>query len=81
MCHAPATGPNGNQDGLDPISKFLARQPSSVHEAEIVNFSQFHLETFKQLVRGIVQVRIAELHVEPLAGEFDRATPSINSEQ
>ena len=48
---------------------------------EIVNFPQFHLEAFEQFVCGVVQLRVAELHVKPLAGEFDGATPSINSEQ
>jgi|HubBroStandDraft_2_1064218.scaffolds.fasta_scaffold632777_2 hypothetical protein len=81
MCDSPAADPNGNQDGLEPISKFLARHPSGVHKTEIVNFPQFHLETFEQFVRGVVQLRVAELHVKPLAGEFDGATPSMNSEQ
>jgi hypothetical protein len=81
MGDSPAAGPDGNQQRLEPVSKYVARQPSRVHQLEIVDASQFNLETFKQFVCGVVQLRVAELHVKPLAGEFDRATPSINSEQ
>ena len=56
MCDAPATDPDGNQDRLESLSKILARQPSGVHEPEIVNASQFHLEALKQFVCVVVQV-------------------------
>ena len=81
MCDSPAAGPDRNKERLEPISKFLARQPSCVHQAEIVNASQFHLETLEQFVCGIVQLRIAVFHVKPLAGKFDRAARSVYSEQ
>jgi hypothetical protein len=81
MCDSPATSSDGNQEPLQPISKILARQPGRIHQPEIVNASQFQLETFEQFVCGVVQLRVAELHVQPLAGEFDRTTPSIDSEQ
>ena len=50
MCDSPAAGPDGNQERLEPISKNLARQPSRVHQPEIVNASQFKLETFKKFL-------------------------------
>jgi len=68
MCDSPAAGPDRNQERLEPVSKFLARQPGCVHEPEVVNASQFYLETLEQFVCGIVQPRIAELHIKPLAG-------------
>jgi hypothetical protein len=81
MCDSPAAGPDRNQERFEPITKFLAGQPSCVHQPKVVNASQFNLETVEQFVCGIVQLRVAELHIKPLAGEFDRAAPSINSEQ
>jgi hypothetical protein len=81
MYDSPAAGPDRNQERLEPISKYFARQPSRVNQPEIVNASQFNLQTFEQFVCGVVQLRVAELHVKPLAREFDRATSSINSEQ
>ncbi len=56
MCDSPATGPDGNQDRLESLSKILARKPSGVHQPEIVNPSQFNLEAFKQFLRVVVQV-------------------------
>jgi hypothetical protein len=79
MCDSPATGPDGNQDRLKSLSKILARQPSGVHQPEIVNAS--HLEALKQFLSVVVHVGVAVFHVKPLAGEFDRADPSVNSEQ
>ena len=81
MCDSPAAGADGNQKRLKLISKYLGRQPCSIHQPEIVNATEFHFETLKQFVRGAVQLRVAELHVKPLARQFDRATPSINSER
>jgi len=81
MCDSPAAGADRNQERLYPISKYLARQPSRIHQQEIVNASQFNLETLEKFLRGVVQLRVAELHVKSLTREFDRATPSINSEQ
>jgi len=81
MCDSSAAGPNRNQNWLELIFKYLGRQPGCIHQPEIVNATEFHFETLKQLVRGVIQLRIAELHVQPLAREFDRATLSINSEQ
>jgi hypothetical protein len=81
MCDSPAAGADGNQKRLELISKYLGRQPGCIHQPEIVNTAQFHFETLKQFLRGVVQLRVAELHVKPLAREFDRAAPSINSEQ
>jgi len=71
MCDSPATGPDGNQERLQPISKILARQPGRIQQPEIVNTSQFQLKTLKKFVCGIVQLRVAELHVKPLAREFN----------
>ena len=71
MCDSPAAGADGNQERLQAISKILARQPSCIHQSEIVNATEFRLETFEQFVCGIVQQRVAELHVQPLAREFD----------
>lgn len=81
MRNSPTAGPDSNQDGLEPISKYLTREPSRVHQAEILNASQFNLETLKQFVCGVVEVRVAELHVKPLAREFNRAIPSTDSKQ
>jgi len=77
----PATGPDRNQKRLEPVSKTLASQPIRVDQPEIVNASQFKLETLEQLLCGVVQLRVAVFHVKPLAGEFDRADPPANSEQ
>jgi hypothetical protein len=77
----PAAGPDRNQERLEPIFKTLARQPIRIDQPEIVNTSQFKLETLEQLLRGVVQLRVAVFHVKPLAGEFDRADPPVNSEQ
>jgi len=49
-------GPDRNQDRLESLSKILARQPSGVHQPEIVNASQLNLEAFKQFLRVVVQV-------------------------
>ncbi|HXP82405.1 MAG TPA: hypothetical protein VN976_21085, partial [Verrucomicrobiae bacterium] len=65
----------------EPISKTLARQPIRVDQPEIVNASQFKLETLEQLLCGVVQLRVAVFHVKPLAGEFDRTGPPADSEQ
>ena len=46
-----------------------------------VNASQFKLETLEQFLCGVVQLRVAVFHVKPLAGEFDRAGPPVDSEQ
>ena len=81
MCDPPAAGSDRNQERLEPISKYLARQPRCVHQPEIVDASQFNFEAFEQLECGVVQLRVAELHVKPLARKFDGAIPSINSEQ
>jgi hypothetical protein len=81
MYDSSPAGLDRNQERVEPLSKLLGSQPSSIHQPEIVNSSQFNLETFKQFVCGVVQLRVAELHVKPLAREFDRAIPSINSEQ
>ena len=81
MCDSPAAGSDGNQERLEQISKTLARQPIRVHQPEIVNVSQFRRETLEQFLRGVVQLGVAVFHVKPLAGEFDRADPSVNSEQ
>ena len=81
MCDSAAAGADRNQKRLELISKYLGRQPGCVDQPEIVNPSQFHFETFKQFLRGVVQLRVAVFHVKPLAGEFDRADPSVNSEQ
>ena len=56
MCDSPAVGPDGNQDRLESLFKILARQPRGVHQPEIVNASQFHLEALKQFLRVVVQV-------------------------
>jgi hypothetical protein len=77
----PATGPDRNQERVEPVSKTLAREPIRVDQPEIVNASQFKLEALEQLLRGVVQLRIAVFHVEPLAGEFDREDPPVDSEQ
>jgi len=61
MFDSPAAGLYGNQEGLEPISKHPARQPSRVHQTEVVNASQFNLETLKQFVCRVVQLRVAEL--------------------
>ena len=55
MCDAPATGPDGNQKRLESLCKILARQPSGIHQPEIVNASQFNLEALEQFLRGVVQ--------------------------
>jgi hypothetical protein len=81
MCDSPAAGLDRNQERLEPLSKLLGDQPSCIHQPDIINVSQFNLETFKQFVCGVVQLRVAELHVKPLAREFDRATLPIDSEQ
>jgi hypothetical protein len=81
MRDLPAAGSDRNQERLEPISKFLARQPRCVHQPEIVNASQLHLKAFEQFECGVVQLRVAELHVKPLAREFDGTIPSIHSEQ
>lgn len=52
----PTTGPDGNQKRLKSLSKILARQPSVVHEPEMVNASQFNFEALEQFLRGVVQV-------------------------
>jgi hypothetical protein len=81
MCDSPATGPDGNQKRLKSLSKILACKPSRVHQLEIVNASQFKLETLEQFLSGVVQLRIAVFHIKLLAGKLDRAEPSVNSEQ
>jgi len=81
MCDSSAAGSDRNQERLEPISKRLARQPGCVHQPENVNASQFNFEAFEQLECGVVQLRVAELHVKPLARKLDGAIPSINSEQ
>ena len=81
MSDPPAAGSYRNQERLEPISKFLARQPRCVHQSKIVNASQFNFEAFEQLECGVVQLRVAKLHVKPLARKLDGAIPSINSEQ
>jgi hypothetical protein len=77
----PAAGLERNQEGLEPLSKLLGSQPSCVYQPDIFNGSQLNLETIKQFVCGVVQLRVAELHVKPLAREFNRATLPIDSEQ
>jgi hypothetical protein len=81
ICDSPAAGPDRNQERLEPISKTLAREPIRVDQPEIVNASQFKLETLEQLQCGVIQFRVAVFHVKPLAGEFDRAGLPANSEQ
>ena len=49
MCDSPAACANRNQERLEPISKALAREPIRVDQPEIVNASQFKLETLEQL--------------------------------
>ena len=56
MCDSPATRPDGNQKRLESFSKILARQPSGVHQQEIVNTSQFNLEALEQFLCGVVQL-------------------------
>jgi hypothetical protein len=81
MSDSPTAGLDGNQERLEPISKNLARQPSRVHQQEIVNPPQFKLETIEQFLCGVVQLGVAVFHVKPLAGEFDRAGLPTDSEQ
>jgi hypothetical protein len=56
MCDSPTTGPDGNQKPLESLSKILGRQPSGVHQQEIVDASQFNFEALEQFLRGVVQV-------------------------
>jgi hypothetical protein len=56
MCDSPPTGPDRNQKRLESLSKILARQPSGVHQLEIVDASQFNLEALEELLCGVVQV-------------------------
>jgi hypothetical protein len=81
ICDSPAAGPDRNQKRLEPISKILAREPIRVNQPEIVNASQFKFETLEKLLCGVIQLRVAVFHVNPLAGEFDRAGPPADSEQ
>jgi hypothetical protein len=56
MCDSPATRPNGNQKRLESFSEILARQPSGVHQQEIVHTSEFNLEALEQFLCGVVQL-------------------------
>jgi hypothetical protein len=67
ICDSPATRPDGNRKLLDPLSKILARQPSGVHKPKIVHASQFNFDALEQFLRRVVQLRVAILHIEPLA--------------
>jgi len=77
---SPATSTDGNKKLLEPLPKILARQPRRVHQLKIVHASQFSFETIKQFLRSVVQLGVAILHIEPLAGEFDGADLPVNSE-
>ena len=81
MCDSSASSPDRTQKRIEPLFKFLACKPCRVQESEIVNASQFNLQTLEQFLRGVVQPRVAELHIKPLAGEFDRSVLSVSSEQ
>ena len=81
MRDSASAGLDGIQERLEPISKNLARQPSRVHQPEIVNTPQFKRETIEQFLCGVVHLGVAVFHVEPLAGEFDRAGLPADSEQ
>jgi hypothetical protein len=81
MRDSPAASLDGIQERLETISKNLARKPSRVHQPEIVNASQFKRKTLEQFLCGVVQLGVAVFHVEPLAGEFDRAGLPADSEQ
>jgi hypothetical protein len=54
--HPPTTGPDGTQERLKLLPKILACQPRAVHQAQLVDASQFTLEALEQFLRGVIQV-------------------------
>jgi hypothetical protein len=55
-CDPPTTGPDGTEERLKLLPKILARQPRAVHQAQLVDASQFTLEALEQFLRGVIQV-------------------------